>query len=889
MLYPHITSFYITVGYTWQQVFFIHPYPSHLKVDRISSMSKLRRKTISRLFYSLLLLVSLGVILLIILEQDLPNVDTLRDIQMQVPLRIYSADHKLIAEFGEKRRIPVELNQVPKDLINAIIATEDKRFWKHSGVDVIGLARAAVELATTGHKSQGGSTITMQVARNFFLSRKKTYIRKIREILLALKIGHELSKDKILSLYLNKVYLGYRSYGFAAAARVYYGKPLNELTLAQMAVLAGLPKAPSTINPIANPDAARERRGIVLQNMYEQHYITQAQFEDANNAPITAQYHALPIELKAPYVAEMVRNAMVQQYGDAAYTKGLVVITTINSRLQETANQAVRNALLAYTYRHGYRGPITNIGTFDANNQDNVLQHIKNLPTVDGLMPAVITSVEQQSATALMRNGQQATIPWSGIIWAGKALIKGWKAPAPTTAAQVLKIGDVVYLDHIQDTQWKLSQIPQVQGALVSLNPVNGGINAIVGGFDFHYSKFNRAIDAIRQPGSGFKPFVYSAALSQGYTLASIVNDAPIVMSAQNEEGIWRPQNDNLTFAGPTRVRIGLMKSRNLVSIRLLQLVGIPYTVNYIQKFGFDQQSLPANLSLALGAGDLTPMQLASGFAVFANGGYKVTPYFIEKVTDSDDDNKLLFQAQPLQACEDCVDTSDNFNTNNQNQKLAPRVISPQNAYLITSAMQSVIQEGTGRAAKVLGRDDLAGKTGTTNNQRDAWFSGFNSDIVTVCWVGFDQPRSTFEYGSQAALPMWIDFMRQALKGTAEHTMPRPPNLVTVKIDPKTGLRARPGQKNAIFETFRSQYVPTITAPSAAARQNDILTVPTNKPINTPGDAPSVYAQSSTNDNDNNNDAEPNDDGTSQPTPHHASSSADNQTHKVSQNNQPLY
>ncbi len=837
-------------------------------------MKQCPKKTMVRLFYTLLLLIGLFVIFLLILEQDLPDVDSLKNVQMQVPLRVYSADHKLIAEFGEKRRIFIELKNTPPKLINAIIATEDKRFWEHSGVDIIGLGRAVVQLALTGRKTQGGSTITMQVARNFFLSSKKTYIRKIREIMLALKIDHELSKKAILSLYINKVYLGYRSYGFAAAARVYYGKPLHQLTLAQLAVLAGLPKAPSAINPINNPERAKDRRGHVLLNMYEQHYITKAEYDQAEHAPITAAYHALPIQLNAPYVAEMVRDAIVQQYGDDAYSKGLVVTTTINSRLQKAANKAVRKALLGYTTRHGYRGPIKNLGAPNPTDPSPWIKQLDTMPTVNGLMPAAITSVDNQSATAIIRGGEQVNIPWRGITWAGKALIKGWKAPAPTTASQVINVGDVVYLNHLKNDQWALSQIPQIQGSLVSINPVNGAINAVVGGFDFHYSKFNRATDALRQPGSGFKPFVYSAALSTGYTLASIINDAPIVTSAANEAGVWRPQNDNLTFAGPTRVRVGLMKSRNLVSIRLLQLVGIPYTINYIKKLGFDPQQLPNNLSLALGAGDITPIQLATGFATFANSGYKVKPYFIESVTDSDQDNKVLFQANPETACETCVDDDQNDNnadnnsntteTNDNQSNYASRVITPQNAYLITSAMQSVIQDGTGRGAKVLGRQDLAGKTGTTNNQRDAWFSGFNSDIVTVCWVGFDQPRSTYEYGSRAALPMWIDFMRQALHGTAEHTMPRPPGLVTVKIDPKTGLRARPGQTNAIFETFRKQYVPTLSAPAAAASQNDVLTAPPTSSNNTPENNAVTINHQTQSDDDTNDDSSDND-NTEQP------------------------
>lgn len=791
-----------------------------------------------RLFYVLLGFIGLIVVLLMVLEQDLPDVDSLKDVQMQVPLQIFTSDHKLIAEYGQMHRIPVTLDQVPPQLVNAIIATEDKRYWDHSGIDVLGLGRAAVELALTGRKSQGGSTITMQVARNFFLSRKKTYIRKLREILLALRINHELDKHKILELYINKVYLGYRSYGFAAAARVYYGKSLNQLTLPELAVLAGLPKAPSAINPIVNPKGALERRNLVLKNMYEQKYIDQATYEQAIKTPLTASFHNLPVQIDAPYVGEMVRDAMVQQYGEDAYAKGLVITTTIDSRDQLAANNSLRAALLNYDIRHGYRGPVTH---WDPSDQSDWQKKLSNMPTVGDLMPAVILSVGDQQATAMTRPGDQVTIPWQGIKWAGKALVKGWKGPAPTSAGQVMQVGDVVYLNHLSGSNWALSEIPQIQGALVSLNPTNGAIQAVVGGFDFHYSKFNRATDALRQPGSSFKPFIYSAALEKGYTLASLINDAPIV-SDSSAAGIWRPQNDERKFGGPTRLRVGLAMSLNLVSIRLLQAIGTSYAIDYIQKLGFDPQALPDNLTLALGTGDLTPMQATAGFAIFANGGYKVAPYFIQQVVDND--NKVIFQATPLQACDTCTDSADTPNADQNNTStLAPRVITPQNAYLITSAMQSVIQFGTGHYAKALGRSDLAGKTGTSNDLRDTWFAGFNSDIVTVCWVGYDQPQSTHEHGAQAALPMWMDYMRQALAGKPEHTMPEPPGIVSVKIDPKTGLRARPGQHDAIFEIFRKDNVPTAIAPLAAANENDVLTA-TEAP--TTAAAPSLPAPAAT-------------------------------------------
>tara|TARA_R110000868_G_scaffold380784_1_gene646891 strand:- start:64796 stop:67204 length:2409 start_codon:yes stop_codon:yes gene_type:complete len=778
-------------------------------------MAKKRHYTIIKfLLLAGISLVVIAVIGIMSLEQDLPDVDKLKNVQMQVPLRVFSADNKLIGEFGEKKRIPVQLADVPPQLIHAIVATEDRRFWEHSGVDVFGLARAGLLLITTGHKTQGGSTITMQVARNFFLTRKKTYIRKIREILLALKISRELSKDKVLELYLNKVYFGQRAYGAAAAAQVYYGEQIQDLTLPQMAMIAGLPKAPSAINPLSNPTAAIERRHHVLSRMLEQGYINQQQFQQADATPLTATFHNLRVQLYAPYVAEEIRDGLVKKYGNDAYTMGFTVHTTINSKLQRAANRAVRTAVLAYDKRHGYRGPQANWGeTITPEEYPDFQRRLKKLTVFNGLQPALVTNVEDKQATVLLASGEQVTLPWSTFTWAGKALKSGWKTPPPKSAEQVLSIGDLIYVEQLKNGGWGLSQVPEAEGAIVALNPQDGGITAMVGGFSYVKSKFDRVMQAQRQPGSGFKPFVYSAALNKGLTLATLVNDAPVVTQATDEVGLWRPQNDTRQFYGPTRLRVGLMKSRNLVSVRLLQEIGISYAITYMKRFGFSDANLPHSLSLALGAGDLTPLQLASGYAVFANGGFLVKPYLISKVTN--ENGTVVQEVTPKVACEDCDQTSDDNTSETLSpaasappENLAPRIITPQNAYLITSAMQSVIQEGTGGRAKVLGRTDLAGKTGTTNEQRDAWFSGFNSDIVTVAWMGFDQPKSLKEYGAQAALPMWIDFMRSALHGTPEHTMARPNGLVTMRIDPSTGLAAGPNDPGAIFETFRQQNAP---------------------------------------------------------------------------------
>lgn len=637
---------------------------------------------------------------------SLPNVETLKNVQMQVPLRIYTSDRKLIGIYGEKRRIPITLEQVPKALILAVLATEDKRYFEHSGVDIIGLARATKALLLTGRKSQGASTITMQVARNFFLTRKKTFKRKIKEILLALKINREFSKRKILELYLNKIYLGHRAYGVAAAAQIYYGKSLNELTLAQVAMIAGLPQAPSRSNPISNPDAAIKRRNHVLERMLEAGYINNATYQKTIKAPHTAFYHDLQIDVDAPYVAEMVRQVMVEQFGKEAYTRGFDVITTLNSRLQRAANTSVKKGIMQYEKRHG----------------------------------------------------------------------RGY-------------------------------EIPKIQGALVALKPKNGAIVALVGGYDFRYSHYNRITQSKRQPGSSFKPFIYSAALEKGYTLASTINDEPIVMNSYGEDDLWRPHNVNQKFHGPTRLRIGLIKSRNLVSIRLLRATGISYTLNYIKRFGFKPSQLPNSLSLALGSGAITPMQLSTGYAVFANGGFSVEPFFIDTILE---DNALFYQAKPREVCDTC-------------ENKAPRVLSQDNVFLMTNVLQDVIKNGTGRAARILNRSDIAGKTGTTNKRNDAWFVGFTPNIVTTVWVGYDEFKSIHEYGAQAALPIWVDFMRTALEGTSITTQNPPENIITARIDPKTGMLAYPGQPNAIFEMFRQKFIPQKTAALESERKNSEL------------------------------------------------------------------
>lgn len=737
-------------------------------------------------------------IVLAYFEQQLPAPEQLKDIHMQIPLRIYTQEGDLIADFGEKHRIPAALSDIPPLLIKAVVATEDQRYYEHPGVDILGLFRAAIEVALTGRKSQGGSTITMQVARNFFLTRDKTYSRKIKEILLALKISRELDKDKVLELYLNGIYLGNRAYGVVAAAQTYYGKSLNQLSLGEIATLAGLPKAPSSANPLANIHASQIRRSHVLERLLEQNYITKEQFESANKEPIRAAYHRDPKIVAAPYVAESVRDKIVAQYGEKAYTLGLNVYTTIKTHLQQAANQAVDRAVFNYDHRHGYRGTLAHWNDIDFAHLEKWKKKLGEIHPPPGLSPALVLTVQEQQVQILLASGSSAILTWKGLAWAvAPQALNGRSVNSEAKAGDILKIGDVIYVKKIENNL-SLAQIPKIQAALVSLNPQNGAILALVGGVDFYQSNFNRIYQAHRQVGSSFKPFLYAAALNKGFTLASMVNDAPFVAPGSEPDAVWRPKNDDDDFMGLIRLRTALTRSRNLVSIRLLQSIGIPYFLDYIKRFGFDVTAMPNNLTLALGSAAVSPIQIANALSIFANGGYKINDYLIDRVENNE--GKILYQAKALEACEACI--VDPTATPPKNE--APRVISPQIAYLITSAMQSVIQEGTGHSARILNRSDLAGKTGTTNENRDTWFEGFNSDILTTVWVGFDEFESTHEYGAQTALPLWIDFMRVALKNKPLHTLPRPSGLITLRINAHTGEVAAAQDLNGIFETFIS-------------------------------------------------------------------------------------
>ncbi len=768
---------------------------------------------------SFLLLVCAG-LLYLYLESQLPNVDSLKTVQLQVPLRIYSQDGLLIQEYGEKRRIPLTYEEIPPTLVHALIATEDQRFFDHGGVDVFGLARATVRMIQTGTKSQGGSTITMQVARNFFLNRKKTFLRKFNEIMLAIKIDRELSKEKILELYLNKIYLGNRAYGVGAAAKIYYGKTLKELDLAQLAMIAGLPQAPSTQNPITNPLAAKKRRDHVLERLLEEKYIAEAQYQEAISQPLTAAYHGSNIEVSAPYVAEMIRQSLFDHFGQDAYTKGYKVYTTIKAPLQNTANQVVEDNLLAYDRRHGYRGPVANIGEMRARSTETLHKLLSEYPVINDLEPAIILSVTGQEATAVTRHEQTLTLPWQGLSWARPALKRGWMGRAPTQAKQIVTVGDVVYVRYHHD-HWQLTQIPQVEAALVALDPKNGAIEALLGGLNFQKSKFNRATQSSRQPGSSFKPFIYAAALNKGYTLSTLINDAPIVVDDPSQANLWRPHNDKLKFNGPTRLKAALVHSLNMVSIRILDDIGIDYAVEFVSHFGFQKTNLPHTLSLALGSLSVSPMDLTAAYAVFANGGYKIEPYLIDRITDNE--GKVLLQAKPAYVCNPCTEK------NKDTDVIAPRVISEDVAFLMHTALMEVIQHGTAHSATVLNRNDIAGKTGTTNEQVDAWFAGYNPSLVVTTWIGFDTPKPLHEYAAQLALPVWIDFMKVALKDIPEQDMKQPEDVVAVRIDPSNGLLANPNQENGIIEYFRKEEVPAPTDTNPDMMHN---TVTTQEPAN---------------------------------------------------------
>jgi penicillin-binding protein 1A len=782
------------------------------------------------------------------LAPEIPEAAALRSVRTQMPLRVYSRDGKLVAQIGEQRRIPVAWEDIPEVVVDAFLAAEDDRFYEHPGVDWQGLVRALAANVAAGGLREGGGTITMQLARNTVLTSERTLRRKLKEVFLALRLEREFDKREILTLYLNRIFLGQRAYGIGAAAEVYFDKHVRDLGLAEAALLAGLPRAPSVDNPVASVERARERRAYVLRRMLELGMIDAATRDAVNAAPVPNRLHGPIIELEAPYVAEMVRAEMVRLHGDEALTAGFSVTTTLDSRLQRAANAATWRTILDYERRHGYRGPLERLDPTRLDDAIAVGGAFKRHPRHGSLVTAVVTRVGERDATVIRRNGASLELDWDAIAWARAALGNDRLGPAPKTAADVLTPGDVVYLEPIEDGKFRLGQLPAVSGAFVALDPVDGAIVALVGGFDFGASKYNRVTQAQRQPGSAFKPFLYSAALERGFTPATLVNDAPIVMpGGGGAEGTeeWRPQNITRKFYGPTPMREGLVRSRNLVSIRLLRGAGVGFVTSHIARFGFTPAALPPNLTLALGTGQVTPLDMARGFAAFANGGARVTPYFIESVRDVA--GRVVFQAEPARACPQCEPPlpgdpagggassadvagpvldedvritplpSGDVGPTTQGAdpvpsgRRAPQAISPANAFVMTDMMVDVIQRGTAqRAAAALGRRDIAGKTGTSSDRRDTWFVGYNADLAAAAWVGFDQERSLgeAEEGGRTALPMWIYFMQEALRDRPEHRLPEPPGVVRMWVSRETGAPARANAPGALFEAFLAQHAP---------------------------------------------------------------------------------
>lgn len=785
------------------------------------------------------------------LSPKLPPVDSLKQVRLQTPLRVYSSDNRLIGEFGEQRRTPLAYQDLPDLYIKALLSAEDADFYDHHGVSITGILRAASRILKTGEIQGGGSTLTMQLARDFFLTREQVFSRKFNEILLALQIERQLSKAEILELFSNKMYFGNRAYGIQAAAQIYYGKDLDQLELPQWAMIVGVLKAPSAYNPLANRSRALLRRDWILGRMLELGHIDEAAYNEAMAFVDNASYHGATLELYAPYVAELARSETVERFGTEAYSAGHKVYTTVDARLQAAAQQAVVDGLLTYDRRHGYRGPEMQLTAPETEgNYAAWLETLRDFPVYGELEVGAVLEVEDQSAELLLADGERVTLGWEqGLSQARRYINENARGPAPETASDVLAKGDVVRLRHSQD-QWHLSQLPDAQAALVSLDPQNGAVRALVGGFDFRHSHFNRAIQAERQPGSSFKPFVYTAALENGFTPASIVNDSPVVIEDASLEGAWRPENDGGTFLGPTRLREALYRSRNLVSIRVLRSIGLPALLNTLDKFGFERDQLPRNLSLALGSHAITPLELATAYSTFANSGYKVDSYLVERIEASN--GETVYEARPAIVCKACETlaeaTADSFGgdllpalpvpsakeeLDLQTQTtlsepeadaeaehsgeavlrplpLAPRVVDERTVYIMDSMMRDVITRGTGYRARVLERNDLAGKTGTTNGPRDAWFAGYNPELVTVAWLGFDQhtPLGRGEYGGNAAQPIWIDYMRVALAGLPDRPPQQPDGIVTVRINPEDGQRARIGDPDAIFEIFREENVP---------------------------------------------------------------------------------
>ena len=794
--------------------------------------------------------VALGVTYWLIAPR-LPSVEALRDITLQVPMRVYSADNKLIATFGETRRIPVKIEQVPDQVKRAFIAAEDANFYSHPGVDWQGILRAVgLMISKRTLHVPGGSTITQQVARDFFLSSEVSLSRKATEILLSLKIENSLTKDQILELYLNKIFFGNRAYGIAAAAEFYYGKTLDQVTLPEAAMLASLPKFPSTGNPLNNHTRALERRNYVLQRMLDNNFITADQYKQASASPELASAHEPPIELEAPYVAELVRQEALQRLGNSALTDAYTIRTTIDSMQQVAANEALRDGLMAYDQRHGYRGAEAHVD-LPANFSNTELdKKLDGFHAVVGLVPGIVTASEEKSAQVYLEDGKTIALSLADVTWARPYVSDTQRGAAPKRVDAVIKVGDIVRMLHGADAKnpdkWQLTQVPAAQAAFIALDPEDGAIRAEVGGLSFSRSKFNRAVQSNRNPGSSFKPFFYAAAFEHGFTPASIVNDAPVVFPDPSKpNGQWTPKNDDDSFDGPMRLREAMVKSKNLVSVRLLDAIGVRYAREFVTRFGLTLEQVPNNLSMALGTASVAPITMARGFAVFANGGYLVDPYFVDAIYDRD--GKEVFKAQPAVVCHQCPErqgdesrvvaapaprnaaaenaAADSLSPIGSAQaaataparaakpNLAPRVLDARTAYLISSLLRDVVKRGTGAGAMVLKRGDLAGKTGSTNDHRDGWFTGYNDHLVASAWMGFDdfspmgRGNGIPEFGAQTALPIWIDFMRVALKGVPESRFDMPSGIVTARIDPENGQLVAGDAERSMLEVFRAEDV----------------------------------------------------------------------------------
>jgi penicillin-binding protein 1A len=787
---------------------------------------------------------------------SLPDVETLRDVELQVPLRVYSAQGELMAEIGEQRRIPLSIEEIPELQRQAFLAAEDDGFYRHFGIDIVGTLRGVVGYARYlgQRRVPGGSTITQQVARRFFLTNEFSVTRKIREIFLAVKIERELEKDEIFELYLNKEFLGQRAYGVGAAAQIYYGKTIDELTLAEMALIAGLPKAPSRDNPVSNPEAAVARRGYVLDRMLDEGFITEPEWREARNAPDRARLHGPQRELDAPWVAEIARREAVERFGASeAYTGGYEIITTVDAELQRAADRAVQEGLDAYDKRHGWRGAEGRLDVDLLGDREGVIERLRDAPSIGDLIPAVVMDVAPEQARLLLVDGREAILLLERIEWARPYLDRDALGASPSAVGDILEVGDRVRLrEHPEG--WRLAQIPEAQASLVSLRPESGEVVALVGGLDFAASQFNRATQSRRQPGSAFKPFIYSAALDSGYTPASLVNDAPVVFDDPSQERTWKPQNFSEQFFGPTRLREGMIHSRNLISVRLVMDIGLSRAIDYVTEFGFERNEIPNGPSMALGSASITPLDLAAAYAVFANGGYRIEPHFILALRDVEN-RELALPDRPI-VCVDCppprperpaapdtvrenaapdadlrslelvpgepAPTSNEVASTAEEREFelqgppvpryADRVLSAQTAWLIRSMMSDVITLGTGRRALALGRSDLAGKTGTTNDQRDTWFAGFNDALVTTVWVGMDgnEELGRYEQGGRTALPIWVDYMQVALDGVPEQDRGIPIGIVQAAIDPDTGLRVRPGSPGAVQEWFPAGQLPPL-------------------------------------------------------------------------------